>query len=349
MLVQLEARGFRNLAPIARAFETGSHLILGDTGAGKTSLLEAIYLLATTRSFRTSQLADCRRHGEEGFALLGEVEAAARQRLDLNWSKSGLRRTLNGSRSSLAEHLAVLPVICWTSNDREILTGPPEARRRFVDRGLVGLRPSSVTVFAHYREALAAKRQVLLTGGGELRVWNRVLAGAAAELIALRHAYVDRLAQALANVLAENDLGLPEITVHYRPSPAVASADELAAEFQSAAERELHAGRPLLGPHRDEVKIRWQGHEIRRVASAGERKLLGLSLLAAQGRVLEAADRRPIYLLDDVDTELDGRRLASIWSVFGSAEQIFATSNRAQIWQGIELEHRLECRVGEFT
>ncbi len=337
------------MAPFDRAFERGSHLILGDTGAGKTSLLEAIYLLATTRSFRTSQIADCRRHGESTFELAGEVENDARQRLEVSWSKSGRRRKFNGSRSSLAKHLAVLPVICWTSNDCQILTGPPEARRRFLDRGLVGLRPAAVSVFARYRQALAAKRQLLLTGGGELRVWNKVLAVAAAELIALRGAYVERLSQALAEVLGENNLGLPEISLTYRPSPAAQTAEGLESLFEAVAERELQAVRPLLGPHRDDLRIRWQGHEIRRVASAGERKLLGLSLLAAQGRVLAASKKRPIYLLDDVDTELDGRRLASIWAVFSSAEQLFATSNRARIWRDVEPLQRLECSAGEFA
>ncbi len=85
MLVHLEARRFRNLEHLSQSFVGGSHLVLGANGAGKTSLLEAVYLLATTRSFRTSRIADCGRHGTPHYHLGGEVESDRRVRLDFDW------------------------------------------------------------------------------------------------------------------------------------------------------------------------------------------------------------------------------------------------------------------------
>src|SRR6185369_2133827 len=117
MLTHLAARDFRNLEPLAWAPVPGSHLLLGGNGAGKTSLLEAVYVLATTRSFRTSQIADCIRHGAEFFNLEGEIEDDRRTRLEVGWGGDWRRRTVNGRNAPLAEHLAVLPVVSWVTGD----------------------------------------------------------------------------------------------------------------------------------------------------------------------------------------------------------------------------------------
>ena len=105
---------------------------------------------------------------------------------------------------------------------------------------------------------------------------------------------------------------------------------------------------PLLGPHRDELEILWGGHEIRRVASAGERKALSLMLLAAHGRVMEEAGRPPLYLLDDMDAELAPPTVAAVWGVFREAEQLFATSNRPQVWLTLEVGTIWEMERGEL-
>lgn len=358
MLAEFEARGFRNLESVQATFPTGSHLLLGDNGAGKTSLLEAVYLLATTRSFRTAQVADCLRHGEDNFRLLAEVEGDSRSRIELGWVKKSARseqqvgrwRQVNGKKTSLAEHLAVLPVICWSSGDLEILLGPPAERRRFMDRGVVGLRPAVISDLTRYRRALQAKRQLLLQGGGELMAWNGVLADAAANLIQHRARFVEQLEVTLKEVIDECGLGFPTIGLRYRPSPStgLAGVEAIYDALEGAEEKERRRERPLLGPHRDELRILWDGHGIRRVASAGERKALGLALLAASGRILEAAGRRPIYLLDDADTELDIHRLGALWRIFGGVPQLFATSNRPQIWEDLEIDHRWQLQKGRM-
>jgi DNA replication and repair protein RecF len=347
LLTQLSCRSFRNLARVDWRPGAGAHLLLGDNGAGKTSLLEAVYLLSTTRSFRTSRVADCMRHGEAGFHLRGEVEGDRRVALEVGWGAAGRYRSVNGDQATLAEQLGALPVVAWTAADGETLTGTPELRRRLLDQGVVGLRPGSIAVLSRYRRALAQKRRLLADGAAataDLTTWNEVLAGAALELSGLRRDYVELLTGELERLLAERELSLPALGLRYRASIEVDPEDDPAAAtrtifetLERSAAREREARRPLFGPHRDEVEILWAGRAARGVLSAGERKALGLVLLAARGRVLTAHDREPVYLLDDADTELDRRRLGEVWSLFGEPRQVFATSNREAAWEGLDI------------
>jgi DNA replication and repair protein RecF len=334
--------------------------VLGGNGAGKTSLLEAIYVLATTRSFRAAQLADCIHHGSDGFRIVGEVATDRRATLEVSVRGGARERLVNGKATSLAEHLAVLPVVAWTAAEAEVLVGAPRARRRFMDRGIVGTRPAALEVIGRYREALRAKRDLLagetthlgLVEGAPagLEVWNELLASAAAELIARREAYLVELAGALARTIETAGLPLPAIELRYRPSPprGAEGTAAIASALERIADRERRRQHPLLGPHRDELEILWDGHDLRRVASAGERKALSLLLVAAHGRVLEEAGRPPTYLLDDADAELAPATLSAVWKAFGGARQVVASSNRPQAWLTLEVGTLWEMEKGRI-
>jgi len=350
LLAHLSLLNFRNLEPLKWGPGPGSHLLLGGNGAGKTSVLEAAYVLATTRSFRTARLEDCIRHQSDGFQLEGEVETDRRSTLEVRWIEGKRIRLLNGRTAPLAEHLGALPLVAWTHAEAEVLVGAPRARRRFMDRGVVGSRPAALDLLNRYREALLQKRGLLLHGGDGIEVWNEILATTAAEVIRLRHAYVERLREILGGVLTEAGLDLPAVDLRYGPSPATGreGAAAIAASLERAADRERLRQAPLLGPHRDDLEILWDGRDVRRVASAGERKALSLLLVAAHGRVLEAAGRQPLYLLDDADAELSPATHAAVWRVFQSLAQVVATSNRPQVWLTLDVGKAWEMDRGRL-
>jgi DNA replication and repair protein RecF len=350
VLSQLTVKGFRNLEPLAWRPETGSHLLLGGNGAGKTSLLEAIYVLATTRSFRAAQIADCVHHGAGAFHLRGEVETDRRTTLEVGWTEGVRGRSVNGKVTTLAEHLAVLPVVAWTSAEAQVLIGTPGARRRFLDRGVIGIRPPALELLGRYREALAQKRELLAKDASGIEIWNELLATSAFEVIGLRHRYVERLREAFAAVVVQSGLPFPPVEVVYKPSPArgLESPEAIADALDKVADRERRRQIPLVGPHRDDLEILWGGHDIRRVASAGERKSLSLLLLAAHGRVVEAAGRSPVYLLDDADAELAPPTLHALWPVFAGVRQLFASSNRPQVWLTLDVGRIWEMEKGRL-
>jgi DNA replication and repair protein RecF len=312
-------------------------------------------VLATTRSFRAAQIGDCVRHGSSSFHLEAEVVSDRRSTLTVGCSEGVRQRGVNGKPTPLAEHLAVLPVVAWSAAEGEVLVGLPRARRRFMDRGLVGTRPGALEVLGRYREALRQKRELLAGEATGIEIWNELLAATAAEVIRLRDAYVGALRRSYAEVIADAGLTLPEVMLHYRPSPpqGLEGPQAIAASLERMADRERRRQQPLLGPQRDELEILWGGHEIRRVASAGERKMLSLLLLAAHGRVVEAAGRQPVYLLDDADAELAPPAVAALWSLFSrraaGAGQLFACSNRPQAWLTLELGTVWELEKGAIS
>jgi DNA replication and repair protein RecF len=341
MIAHLQARGFRNLASQPFVPGPGRQLLLGPNGAGKTSLLEALYVVATTRSFRTAQLGDCVGHGAEGFYLGAEIAEPRAVRLEIGWQTKERVRRVNGTTAPLAEYVGAQPVVAWTAAEAELLGGAPELRRRLLDRVILGVRPAALEVMGRYRRALRHKRELLAAGDPRgLESWNAVLAESAAEIRELRRDQAARLEQAFVESLALSTLDLPPLQLVYRPSPAGPEGGraEIAAALQRLAPREIQRRLPLAGPHRDDLLLLWRGRELRTLASAGESKALGLLLAAAQGRVIAAAGRDPVLLLDDADAELDRQSLAAVWPAFAACRQLLASSNRPEIWSGLEVD-----------
>lgn len=339
MLERLQANGFRNLSRLDWRPKAGLQILLGDNGAGKTSLLEAVYLLATTRSFRTHQIQDCLGHGASRFYLQGEIRTDARFRLEVTLEGRQRHRRLNGSASTLGEHLAVLPVVAWTSRDSELVSGPPEERRRFLDRGVVSSKPRGLELAGKYRRILHQKRQLLVRGQGGLDSWNEMLATYAAGLIRERQDYVNLMSRHILRVIEDSGLPFCDLELVYKPSLSPdLEPEEIFRRFKDLEAEERRRQRALAGPHLDDLEILWRDHSLKKVASAGERKAVGLTLLAAHGRVLRSLGHEPIYLLDDADTELSAATLGKVWKAFSGCGQLIASSNRPEVWNELPVE-----------
>lgn len=323
---------------------------------GKTSVLEAIYFLVTTRSFRSSRLIDCLRWKRESFWVRGTLEGARGDELLASWSPKGSKRDVNGKPAALSDYLSRCSAIAWSTRDDPLVDGEPGARRRLLDQGIVSKKPLAVEVLSRYRKVLAAKRKLLAEGresspDDTMASWNALMARAGCELIALRRAQSSELQAAFEEILREKGIDLRAVEFRYRPSPELepgAGEREFLEALERERGRELRRRRSLVGPHRDRLEIRWGGSDIGRSASAGERKLFGLVLTAARRRVLQAGGREPIVLLDDLDATLDGSRLESAWRLFEDCPQLFGTSADPDVARGISAVGRWRLEGGDI-
>jgi len=341
LLAAIEATNFRNLSG---RIEWGPRLniIYGNNGQGKTNWLEAIYLLARTKSFRTQRLQEAIRFGEELAVVRGKVTTGSELERDLQVSLHENSKTIfvNTKRETLARYLTQLQVFSFTAADLEVVRGMPEARRRFLDRGISSLRPAYLKTIADYNKVLKQKNRVLqLANENELgpdkvedllAPWNEQLVRLGVVIHEAREEYVAGLNSTLERQLFERR----EVTTRYVSSLEnkgdLSDYESLLRSriaFRMAAE--VAAGHSLVGPHKDDLEIQLDGREIRIYGSSGQQRSALLLLdLAAISLYNSGSNDYPVFLIDDVDAELDERRIRHLLEYLENRTQTFITTSK---------------------
>lgn len=353
-LTSLSHEGFRNLAADTTALSPATTVLLGDNGQGKTSFLEAIGVLATAKSFRRARAAEMAADGAVAFSLRGTVEDAAGRATDLAlaWADGRRATAVGRAPAELAEYIAHLTVVPITQEHAAILRGGPQDRRDFLDRGLLGVRPSYLRSLAAYRRSLRQVNALLRTSATgsrrmQLDAWLDRLARDAAELTWRRRLYVVDLVAALAEVgpvfqPASEALGLSLRDVVSRESGGSEPAEPpgrdavrelLQRRLGETLERSLARGQVVTGPHRDDLVIEIAGHDARRHASSGQQRNALLALKMAKVEVFRRhRGETPVLLIDDVDTEIDARRLDRFLEAVGGRSQAVLTSSKTDLF-----------------
>ena len=340
-LESIEALNFRNLAG-SISFSPGYNILVGNNGQGKTSWLEAIYLLSSTRSFRTAKLQETVKFGE-GLALVkGSVRESPEITRDLQVSIEGTAKLLliNGKKENTSRYLGQLHAVVFNSDSLEIVRGHPDARRRFLDEGIVSLHPPFTQTFSDYNRVLKQKNSLLQQARNDemslekaaefLAPWNEQLIGLAARIHRGRIRYVERLNEVLAKRLFGNE----EITIRYVSSMEgkgdLSNYEALIEErLKLRVQAEVIAGHSLVGTHRDDLEIHLDGHDIRRFGSAGQQRSALLLLQLANIEVYRSTrGEYPLFLLDDVDAELDYLRIGQLLDYLCKKTQIFASTSK---------------------
>jgi DNA replication and repair protein RecF len=345
-LTRLEVDRLRNLKEVRLDLEPGLTMVAGRNGQGKTSLLEAVYMLGTGRSFRTRRNDDLVSwHGGGPLRVSGVVEHV-RGTTELAVQVEGATRGLlwNGLERELEDYLGHLDLVDLTAPRMNVLRGAPDERRRFLDRGVVSLQPHFLSSLGEYRRVLGQRNALLRTGrasNDELSAWDERLRIASKTL----HIERRRLVEALAELLPRCAHAVfPEgkaVVATYTPSPR--TTIEVDAEgfdqamdeaLAGARSRDLNMGHSTVGPHRDELKVELDGVDLRRFGSAGQVRGAMVALKLAKLCLLhEKRQEAPLFLMDDFDTDLDDLRMQALADFLheGGFQALVATSKEAQV------------------
>jgi DNA replication and repair protein RecF len=288
-------------------------LISGPNASGKTSLLEAVYVLGRGRSFRTRILEPLVRSGAERMRVVGEAELPERRvTLGVEGSADGLRARIGGERlASLAELAWVLPVQIIDPEIHRLIEEGPNRRRRFLDWGVFHVEHSFVEHWQRYQQALRQRNAALKArqGRSAVSVWDVELVRYGELITEARRRYVEELAP-VARSVATQLLEL-ELTLAYRPGWMAGIDLRSALEASFAKDHDL--GATQVGPHRADLIIRLQGATVRDRVSRGQQKLLAAVLLLSQIKLFPQESRtRPTLLLDDPAAELDSGHLGAL-------------------------------------
>jgi len=341
ILQRITPENFRNLAAEEQEFHPSVNILVGRNGQGKTNLLEAIYFLATTKSFRTSRVASLFRFDAQTMRVAGALERDAITRA-LSVGMDAARRVLmiNGEKVTLPAYLNAMSVFAYSQSRLEIIRGAPEERRRFLDRGIASINPAYLEQLMRYTRVLKQRNALLHddASSSSLDAWNDEFVNAATIVTKAREAYAREIA-------AE----VPAITMVYR-----GSGDESALREQLARIRrdEMRARMTLVGPQRDTIEFLADGRAAHEVLSGGEQKMIVLQLKFAKVALFRRRfDEPPLFLLDDIDAELDLDVLQKLLIRLPSATQVFATSAKESFLQALEAgsHRRLTIENGRVT
>ncbi len=327
-ICRLRVSDFRCLQSAALDLDGRFTLISGANGSGKTSILEAIYVLGRGRSFRTRRMEHLIRRGAEGFLVVGEVEAYERRiSLGVEGSPTGVRAQLAGAKANtLAELATVLPVQIIDPEIHRLIEEGPSHRRRFLDWGVFHVEPRFINDWQRYQRALK-QRNAALKSRQPLAVttaWDKELVQYGESMTTARSRYVDLLRVPAVDIVG-NMLKM-ELSIHYRAGWDTVGG--LAEALQVNWQIDQDSGATQVGPHRAELSIRLNGTAVKDRISRGQQKLLAAALLMAQIKLFPAeAPVRPSLLLDDPAAELDHDRLMRLISeVSLQATQLIVTT-----------------------
>lgn len=328
---RLEIDHLRNLT--AARLQLGPHFncLVGPNGAGKTSVLEAAYLLTRGRSFRGHAVGSVIADGQDGLVVRAELDAGrslgiARPRR----GKTVLHIDQQPTRR-LSEAAALLPLHLLLPNVSELVFGAPGERRRYLDGGLFHVEPAYLMALKDFQAANRQRNALLRTWGSQgseqlLDVWTEAFCRHAERVHVFRTNYVEELKPWVAAILEELEVPF-EVELGYQNGWGDESLDKLLGDSLA---KDVKSGTTNAGPHRAELSLDISGASARNKLSRGQGKLVATALILAQARLLQAqAQRRSLFLIDELGAEMDSAHLARLVAVLDSATcQVIATSTR---------------------
>ncbi|MCG8082281.1 MAG: DNA replication/repair protein RecF [Candidatus Thiodiazotropha taylori] len=337
-LQRLKIQNLRNISD-AEIFPSDKlNIITGANGAGKTTFLEAIYLLARTRSFRQSQNRTLIKSGEESLTIFSELNAESGTMYRIGLSKSREGTTVHKDRkkiTKLSELARSLPLTIITPNIQRIVEEGPVHRRKLLNWGMFHVEPFYAQLAQRYNQTISQRNRALSGNREDLKVWTRQLVELGNQLNQLQQTYLEDWNQSITELTESQENGYRcrlELYSGWRKGVSFAQAlDEL-------TQTDRDRGFTSAGPHRLDVKINVDQRGVKNYFSRGQNKLLALNLMLAQTKLLQSKQQeRPILLVDDIQSELDQERYFQVLQTISDLQiQTFITDLKKDIGDAFE-------------
>ena len=343
ILKRFSAESFRNIKKCNIEFSPGVNLIHGKNAEGKTNAIEGIYLFSRGKSFRAKEEKDLVSFGAEGFHLCVEYEDS----LGINTLEYSLfgrerRRKKNGYKlSKVTEMVGSLRTVLFVPDDLWLVKMGPEERRAFLNVAISQCYPTYLKCYADYKTALENRNAILKNCSKglyyderELLCWSESMADYAAQIYLFRKEYIKKLEKYASEFMKDISDGRENLSFVYKCDiEDISSQNEAKAAYKDKLtmniEREKIVGQSLYGVHRDDLEIYIGERSARYYASQGQQRSVVLSLKLAEGEVnREICGEYPVFLFDDVLSELDGERRKYLLEGIGE-RQIIMTSCEA--------------------
>ncbi|MEO7974943.1 MAG: DNA replication/repair protein RecF [Thermoanaerobaculia bacterium] len=325
-LSELRIQNLRVFSDLATELSPGWNAFVGANGSGKTSLLEAAFLLSHGHSFRRGQRDVLSRIDSPGYAVFGKLVRANGMERRLGLSRTGGRveARVDGAAVGLGALVESCAIVCFEPGSHELITGSADERRRFLDWGVFHVEPDFLRQWRRYQRALRQRNLALRDGAGNdlLEPWEVELAQSGTSLAAMRQSYAERLAPILIELLGTflSELGLGAFSLNRGWKDGM----DLTEALVDGRARDRERGHTGRGPHRADWLVSFDSAPRREHLSRGQEKLCALALVLAQARLYaEHAGEWPVLCFDDLASELDQAHQTLVVDV--------ASASRAQV------------------
>ena len=315
-LRKLSLLNFKNIARQELSFCRGVNCLVGDNGAGKTNVVDAVYYLSMCKSSLPMTDTQSILHGAEGFLLEGRYlsDGAKSEQVVCSFTRKGgkvLKR--NGKEyERLADHVGLVPAVIVSPADSALISDAADERRRYLNACLSQLDRSYLHTVMRYNAVLAERNRLLKMQPDEtvLQIYDRQLTEHGTKIHAARAAFVERLQPVVAEYYRMLSEDREQVELHYKSELNERPFDEI---LLAARQKDLVNEFTTSGIHRDDLVLRIGGYPLRKYGSQGQQKSFLIALKLAQyALVAEACGERPILLLDDLFDKLDAGRVEQL-------------------------------------
>ena len=363
ILKKFVARNFRNIESCEIEFSRGVNILLGDNAQGKTNAVEGIYLFARGKSHRAREDKELVSFGKDGFNILIEYEdKTGENRLEYSLYGRERRRKKNGYRiEKLRDMIGSFKSVLFYPDDLLLVKAGPDERRAFLNIAISQIYPSYINIYSDYKNALENRNNLLKKANKGLFVdreeivsWSHSMARYARDIYLFRKEYIKKLELCAKKIMDEISFGNEQLSFKYKSNVEDESLEKEQVEqhyvqkLTDNIDREIAVGSSLYGVHRDDLEIFINGKEARLFASQGQQRSIVLAMKLAEGEVVrEVCGEYPVFLFDDVLSELDSGRRKYVLDGIGE-RQIIITSCEKEFVEGIS-ENVITVKGGEYT
>lgn len=338
IIKSIKINNLRNLRSVNIELDPHVNILLGANGAGKTSVLEAIVVLAKGRSFRTGKTASLVGPESDRFQVVATTEHSvhSQQTLGIERSDSGWRARRNGEDvRQLGDLAAHLPLVLIEPNSHQLISGPPEHRRRYIDWSVFHVEHDFLLRWRRYTRAVRQRNAALRNQQRSVaESMNPMLSELGESIHASRQAQFDRMSGLLSETLSELSPGLEDVRIRYRKGW---KTESLSTELADALGKDMERGATGPGPHRADMLILHGGKSARERLSRGEQKILAAAMLISQARLMAANGEKPVLLLDDLASEFDESHLTAVMSAGqGLESQMWITGTSSTPYRSLD-------------
>lgn len=319
-LTKISVLNFRNFENAVVPLHPKLNLFYGQNAQGKSNLLEAIYLLSTTRSFRGSKDKDLIQWSKELACVNGTVQEHTIE-LRICIPKEGKRwASINDNKlSAIKELIGRLPAVCFSSTDLLLARGEPSFRRKFLDTEISQMSVRYLTALSQYKKSLEHRNALLRKSFSEkiddaqFFVWEQKLAESGQVIREMRMSFIESILPFIEKRHKQLSAGKEAAEIHYMPAEKVADSNQFLDLLQTKRETDKQLGHTSVGPQRDDFELRIDGKQVSNYASQGQQRTVCLAVKLAQvDHWKQENNIQPLLLLDDILSDLDDERRSMV-------------------------------------